>query len=113
MATIVRRIVDNWLITLSNLQPELIVNYCKLVVISVDDPILSRETRDGMDVTFPFLSDSEKEDHHPNWISTIQLIRTMVLWQFLTRLFWIAIVLSLSTSIRDVSHIRITVGYCI
>ena len=43
------------------LQPELIVNYCKLVVISVDDPMLSKEVRDGLGATFPFLSDAQKK----------------------------------------------------
>ncbi len=43
-----------------HLQPELIVNYCKLVVVSVDSPVLSKEIRDGLDATFPFLSDEEK-----------------------------------------------------
>ncbi|MCA1602005.1 MAG: redoxin domain-containing protein [Acidobacteria bacterium] len=42
------------------LQPELIVNYCKLVVVSVDSPVLSKEIRDGLGATFPFLSDEEK-----------------------------------------------------
>jgi peroxiredoxin len=44
-----------------HLQPELIVNYCKLVVVSVDDPMLSHEVRDGLGATFPFLSDHEKK----------------------------------------------------
>lgn len=44
-----------------HLQPELIVNYCKLVVVSVDDPMLSREIRDGLGATFSFLSDQEKK----------------------------------------------------
>ncbi|MCA1605502.1 MAG: redoxin domain-containing protein [Acidobacteria bacterium] len=43
-----------------HLQPELIVNYCKLVVVSVDSPVLSKEIRDGLGATFPFLSDEEK-----------------------------------------------------
>lgn len=44
-----------------HLQPELVVNYCKLVVISVDNPMLTRETRDGLAATFPFLCDSERK----------------------------------------------------
>ena len=44
-----------------HIQPELIVNYCKLVVLSVDDPMLSHEVRDGLGATFPFLSDHEKK----------------------------------------------------
>ena len=43
------------------LQPELIVNYCKLVVVSVDDPVLSHEVRDGLGATFPFLSDHDRK----------------------------------------------------
>src|SRR5713101_4027990 len=30
------------------LQPELIVNYCKLVIVSVDNPMISKEVRDGI-----------------------------------------------------------------
>ncbi|MBI2681825.1 MAG: redoxin domain-containing protein [Acidobacteriales bacterium] len=45
----------------TELQPELIVNYCKLVVVSVDSPMLSREVRDGLGATFPFLCDAEKK----------------------------------------------------
>ena len=44
-----------------HLQPELIVNYCKLVVVSVDDPKLSLGVRDSLGATFPFLCDSEKK----------------------------------------------------
>lgn len=44
-----------------HLQPELSVNYCKLVVVSVDSPMLSKEIRDGLAATFPFLSDEEKK----------------------------------------------------
>jgi peroxiredoxin len=45
----------------AHLQPELLVNYCKLVVISVDGPMLNREIRDGLAATFPFLSDEDKK----------------------------------------------------
>jgi peroxiredoxin len=44
-----------------HLQPELLVNYCKLVVVSVDDLMTIREVRDGVGATFPFLSDHEKK----------------------------------------------------
>lgn len=44
-----------------HLQPELIVNYCKLVVVSIDSPMLSKEVKDGLSATFPFLSDEEKK----------------------------------------------------
>jgi peroxiredoxin len=43
------------------LQPELIVNYCKLVIVSVDNPIISKEVRDGIGATFPFLCDSDRK----------------------------------------------------
>ena len=43
------------------LQPELIVNYCRLVIVSVDNPIISREVRDGIGATFPFLCDSDRK----------------------------------------------------
>src|SRR5437879_13067338 len=39
------------------LQPELIVNYCKLVIVSVDDPMISKEVSDGIGATFPCLRD--------------------------------------------------------
>jgi len=44
-----------------HLQPELIVNYCKLVVVSVDGPMLSREVKDGLGATFPFLCDPDRK----------------------------------------------------
>jgi len=44
-----------------HLQPELIVNYCKLVIVSVDSPMLSKDIKDGLGATFPFLSDEEKK----------------------------------------------------
>ena len=44
-----------------HLQPELIVNYCKLVIVSVDGPMLSKDIKDGLGATFPFLSDEEKK----------------------------------------------------
>ena len=43
------------------LQPELFVNYCKLVIVSVDDPMLSKEVRDGSGATFPFLCDPDRK----------------------------------------------------
>ncbi len=53
-----RRQLTNYV---EHLQPELIVNYCKLVVVSVDSPMLSHEIKDGLGATFPFLSDEEKK----------------------------------------------------
>src|SRR5437879_12094004 len=42
------------------LQPELIVNYCKLVIVSVDSPIVAKEVRDGHGATCRHLSDSDR-----------------------------------------------------
>lgn len=53
-----RRQLTNYV---NHLQPELIVNYCKLAVVSVDTPMLSKEVRDGLGATFPFLCDVEKK----------------------------------------------------
>src|SRR4029077_1695484 len=53
-----RRQLTNYV---AHLQPELIVNYCKLLVVSVDNPMLSKEVRDGLGATFPFLCDAEKK----------------------------------------------------
>lgn len=49
---------------MEHLQPELIVNYCKLVVVSVDDTMLSSEVRDGLGATFPFLCDPDRKLFH-------------------------------------------------
>lgn len=46
------------------LQPELRVNYCKLVTVSVDDPMLTREVRDQLDAHWPFLCDPDRELLH-------------------------------------------------
>ena len=35
------------------------MNYCKLVVVSVDNKYTTQEVRDSLGATFPFLSDSE------------------------------------------------------
>jgi peroxiredoxin len=42
------------------LQPELQVNYCKLVVVWVDDPASTRESRTKLGAAFPFLCDHER-----------------------------------------------------
>ena len=44
-----------------HLQPELIVNYCKLVVVSVDNAMTSKEVKDSLGATFPFLCDPERK----------------------------------------------------
>ena len=46
------------------LQPELEVNYCKLMVVSVEDQALSAKTRAGLGATFPFLSDADRKLLH-------------------------------------------------
>jgi peroxiredoxin len=43
------------------LQPELAVDYCKLLVVTVDDPETTAEFRAGLGADFPFLIDSERK----------------------------------------------------
>lgn len=45
---------------MAHLQPELRVNYCKLIVVSVDDAMNTNETRDALGATWPFLMDTDK-----------------------------------------------------
>ena len=45
----------------ADLQPELAVNYCKLVVVWTDDPASTRATRQKLGATFPFLCDHERK----------------------------------------------------
>lgn len=47
-----------------HLQPELRVNYCKLITVSVDDSLLSAETRTQLGADWPFLSDPERKLLH-------------------------------------------------
>jgi peroxiredoxin len=42
------------------LQPELPVNYCKLVVVTVDPPNITQPFRTELGADFPFLIDSER-----------------------------------------------------
>jgi peroxiredoxin len=44
-----------------DLQPELEVNYCRLVVVWTDDPASTRVTRQKLAATFPFLCDHERK----------------------------------------------------
>ena len=44
-----------------HLQPELSVNYCKLVVVWTDDPPSTRAARQELRATFPFLCDEERK----------------------------------------------------
>ena len=45
----------------ADLQPELEVNYCRLVVVWTDDPESTRATRQKLGATFPFLCDHERQ----------------------------------------------------
>jgi len=42
-------------------QKELAINYCKLVVASVDPPEVNAALRTGLDAEFPFLSDHDRK----------------------------------------------------
>ena len=46
---------------MADLQPELEVNYCRLVVVWTDDPASSRATRQKLAAAFPFLCDHERK----------------------------------------------------
>ena len=43
------------------LQPELAVNYCKLLVVTVDDPETSRQFRADLGAEYPFLIDADRK----------------------------------------------------
>lgn len=47
-----------------DLQPELPVNYCKLLVVTVDDAETTGGLRDQIGATFPFLIDNERKLIH-------------------------------------------------
>jgi peroxiredoxin len=44
-----------------DLQPELEVNYCRLVVVWTDDPASTRVAREKLAATFPFFCDHERK----------------------------------------------------
>jgi peroxiredoxin len=44
----------------SHLQPEMRVNYCKLITVSVDDKMNTNETRDALGAEWPFLMDQNR-----------------------------------------------------
>ena len=46
------------------LQPELMVNYCKMIVVSVDNPLTNHEVRDSLAATWPFLCDTDHRMLH-------------------------------------------------
>jgi len=43
------------------LQPELAANYCKLLVVTVDDPETTRQFRADLGAEYPFLIDAERK----------------------------------------------------
>jgi len=43
------------------LQPELAVNYCKLLVVTVDDPETTRQFRADLGAEYPFLIDVDRK----------------------------------------------------
>jgi peroxiredoxin len=45
----------------AHLQPELEVNYCKLVVVWTDDPAATRAARKELGASFPFLCDHQRK----------------------------------------------------
>jgi peroxiredoxin len=45
----------------ADLQPELEVNYCRLVVVWTDDPASTRAARQELAAAFPFLCDHERK----------------------------------------------------
>jgi peroxiredoxin len=47
-----------------DLQPELQVNYCKLITVSVDNPMTTREVRDQLNANWPFLCDPDRKLLH-------------------------------------------------
>lgn len=53
-----RRQLTNYV---THLQPEMRVNYCKLVTVSVDDPISANEMRDALSAEWPFLLDTDRK----------------------------------------------------
>lgn len=47
-----------------DLQPELRVSYCKLITVSVDDEMTTREVRSGLAADWPFLCDPDRKLCH-------------------------------------------------
>ena len=46
------------------LQPELRINYCKLITVSVDDRMNTNEVRDALGADWPFLMDPDRRLLH-------------------------------------------------
>ena len=55
----------------ADLQPELAVNYCKLVVVWTDNPASTRAARQELGAAFPFLC-----DHERNVIAELEIVDT-------------------------------------
>ena len=49
---------------MANLQPELRVNYCKMITVSVDDSMNTNETRTALAADWPFLMDPDRKLLH-------------------------------------------------
>ncbi len=47
-----------------HLQPELKINYCKLITVSVDDKMNTNEMRDALAADWPFLMDPDRRLLH-------------------------------------------------
>jgi peroxiredoxin len=56
-----RRQLTNYV---EDLQPELRVNYCKLITVSVDDRMTTNEVRDSLGADWPFLCDFDRKLLH-------------------------------------------------
>ncbi len=56
-----RRQMTNYV---QHLQPELRVNYCNMITVSVDDALTTREVRDQLDAHWTFLCDTDRELLH-------------------------------------------------
>ncbi|MAT42993.1 MAG: alkyl hydroperoxide reductase [Anaerolineaceae bacterium] len=56
-----RRQLTNYV---THLQPEFRVNYCKMITVSVDDPLNANEMRDALAADWPFLLDTDRKLLH-------------------------------------------------
>ena len=56
-----RRQLTNYV---AHLQPEIRVNYCKMITVSVDDTMNTNETRDALGADWPFLMDPDRKLLH-------------------------------------------------
>jgi len=51
-----------------HLQPELKINYCKLITVSVDDKMNTNEMRDALAADWPFLMDSDRMGYSMSYL---------------------------------------------